>query len=79
MVGLLPVEDRRIPLGLAEQRGFGSPRGVSSEGRRGVLEDLAGQKIGEGGSPKRCRRNWIKTKKLQNYAVGEDLAWDGVL
>ena len=33
----------------------------------------------EGGSPKCRRRNWVKTKKLRNYAVGEDLAWDGVL
>ena len=33
----------------------------------------------EGGSAKRRRRNWVKTKQVRNYAVGEYLAWDGVL
>ena len=74
-----PVEAWRSPLCLAEQRGFGSPRGFTAGGSRGVLEELVGRNVGEGGSPKRRRRNWIKSKKLRNYAVGEDLAWDGVL
>ena len=77
--GSLPVEDWRPSLGLAEHRGFGSPRGGLPVENRGVLADSAGRKVGEGGPSKRRRRNCIKTKKLQNYAIGEDLAWDSVL
>ena len=71
--------ERRVPLGVAEQRGFGSPRGDLRGGSRGALNDSVGRRAVEGGSPKRRRRNWIKTKQVRNYAVGEDIAWEGVL
>ena len=43
------------------------------------MDDLAGRQVGANGTPKRQSKNWIKTKKLRNYVVGEDLAWESVL
>ena len=47
----------RVPLGEAEQRGFGSPRRVISAGSIGVSGDSVGRQAVEGGSTKRRRRN----------------------
>ena len=35
--------ERRVPLGVAEQRGFGYPRGVLRGGSRGALNDSVGR------------------------------------
>ena len=68
-----------MSLGEAEQRGFGSPRRDFLGGCHGAVDDIAGRQVGANGTPKRRSKNWIKTKKMRNYVVGEDLAWESVL
>lgn len=71
-------EDRRIPLGVAEQRGFSSPERGSGQ-RKEISDGDDGSKEGGGGLVKRWRKSWIKVKQVKNYAVGEDIAWGCVL
>lgn len=71
-------EDRRILLGVVEQRGFGSPKRGSGQ-RKDTSDGDDGSKEGGGGSGKRRRKSWIKVKQVKSYAVGEDIAWGSVL
>ena len=57
-------EEWRVPLGVAEQQGFESPRRVISVGSIGVSGDSGGRQVVDGGSAKRRRRNWVKTKQV---------------
>ena len=77
--GEITEEEWRAPLGVAEQRGFGSPCRVTIAGGKGVSGEFVGRQAVEGGCAKRRRRNWVKTKQVRIYAVGDDLAWEGVL
>ena len=72
-------EEWRVLLDVDEQRGFGSPRRVISVGSLGDSGDSVGRQAMGGGTSKRRRRNWVKTKQVRNYAVGDDLTWDCVL
>ena len=72
-------DEWRMPLDVAEQRGFGSPRRDLFGGGSGVSGDLNGRQAVESGASKKRRKNWIKKKQLRNYAVDEDIAWDNVL
>ena len=77
--GVSSEDELRVPLDVAEQRGFGSPRRDLYGGCPRALGESVGRQEVVSGSPKRRRKNWIKTKKLRNYVVGEDLAWESVL
>ena len=71
-------DERRVPLAVAEQRGFETPRKDFLGDGSGDLGDCDGRRVQTGIAKKR-RKNWLKKKVVRNYAVGEDLAWDRVM
>ena len=73
------VEDWRVPLASAEQRGCGSPLRYPSVACQEEVGASVSNRVGVHGSSKGRRKTWIKKKLVRKYVVGEDLAWDNIL
>ena len=51
------VDELKVPLDVAEQRGFGSPSRDFLGGCHGAVDDIAGRQVGANGTPKRRSKN----------------------
>lgn len=72
-------EEARVPLGVEELRGFGSPPRVTGKGKEAAFGSSPGDKDARNGPAKKRKNAWVKSKQAGNYDVGEDVAWSTIL